>query len=307
MRGTIHTNLRNGYVLIEVMISTVIAATLATGLLTMIMQITNVQSTINSITSIYGRAAIFQQQLERDLMGAFVPTQIDLLQTQTGKLQEKGKPVEKIFYGESKGEGGRLDYFTFITTNPLELFFGIKDVKLKPRVARIVYQLMPDSRQKNSYVLWRQEGTSNLHFDTYKQDVQGEMRSYAMIDGIQELSVRFVLIEEKEEGKDQEKKRVSYTYKRKPNWKDVEDKKDQPQPKEGLRAPLRSYPKIPQQVEFTLSLWDINYEKFRTFVITIPIESRYGQFEKPQDKKEEDKKEDENVAPKASPKPVGEK
>ena len=278
----------SGYVLLEVLISTVIAGILATALLTSIMQISDVQTSVNSMTSINGRFAIFQQQLERDLMGAFVPTQYDLLQTKTGK-QEKIQPVKNIFVGESKGDGGRFDMLTFITSSPLEIFFGIKDVKLKPRVARVVYRLIPDSREKRSYVLWRQEGTSNLHFDTYKLDAHGEMRSFAMIDGIQELSVRFIEIVEKEE-KEGEKKNVSYSYNRKANWKDV-DEKEQPKPKAGQPAPPSPYPKLPQQVEFTISLWDTNYEKYRTFTLTIPIQSRYGEFEKPKMKKEGEKAE----------------
>lgn len=276
---------QNGYVILEVLISTVIAAVLSTGLMTTIMQITDVQTVVDSVTSIYGRATIFQSQLEKDLMGAFVPAQYDLIQTKTGAQKDKVKPVDKIFWGESKGKGGRLDYFTFITTNPLEIFFGVKDVKLKPRVARVVYRLMPDSRQKNSYVLWRQEGYSDLHFDRFKQDAQGEMRSYPMIDGIQELSVKFILIEEKETGKGEkkegEKRKVSYIYKRLPSWKDVEKKQEKEKKKEGSGPEMRPYPKLPQQVEFTLSLWDASYKKHRTFSFVIPIQSRVGEYEKP--------------------------
>ncbi len=284
--------MKKGFILIEIMIGMVVAGLLSTALLATIMQISRLQQTITSITSIYGRVSIFNQQLERDITGAFVPTQYDLLQTATDKKEEKAKPIDKIFYGVSKGNGGRFDYLTFITSNPLEIFFGIKEVKLKPRVARVVYRLVPDKRRKNSYVLLRQEGTTRLAFDTYKEDAQGEFRAYEMVDGIQDLSVRFISIEEKE---DKEKKKVSYTYKKVPDWKDVDEKK-QEEPKKESRPPERPRPKLPQYVELTLSLWDTVYEKYKTFTMTIPVESRFGQFEQPEQKKktgEEEKKEEE--------------
>ncbi len=286
--------MKKGFILIEIMIGMVIAALLATGLLNTIMQVSRLQQTITGITSTYGRVALFDQQMERDIMGAFVPTQYDLLPTQTGKKEETKKktPIDKIFYGVSKGDGGRLDYLTFITCNPLEIFFGIKDIKLKPRVARIVYRLIPDARRKNSYLLLRQEGTTNLAFNTYKEDAQGEFRAYEMIDGIQNLSVRFISIEEKE---DKEAKKLSYSYKKTSDWKDIDEKKQQ-EVKKGAQPQQPPRPKLPQYVEFTLSLWDSTYKKYKEFVMTIPVESKYGQFEQPEKKKkteeEESKKEE---------------
>lgn len=299
--------MKKGFVLIEIMIGMVIAALLATGLLNTIMQVSKLQQVITGITTTYGRVALFDQQMERDIMGAFVPTQYDLLPTQTGKKEEikKKAPIDKIFYGISKGNGGRLDYLTFITCNPLEIFFGIKDIKLKPRVARIVYRLIPDTRRKNSYVLLRQEGTTNLAFDTYKEDAQGEFRAYEMIDGIQDLSVRFISIEEKQ---DKDTKKLSYRYKKTPDWKDIDEKKQQ-EAKKGDQPQQPPRPQLPQYVELTLSLWDSVYEKYKEFVMTIPVESKYGQFESdfakaPTDRQEEKNKQEE-VEKKKEKKPAG--
>ena len=214
--------MKKGFTLIEIMIGMVIAGILSAGLLTTITQVADVQQTIAGITSIYGRLAIFQQQIERDLMGAFVPMQYDVLPTQTGQKASEHKPLEKIFYAESKGKGGRLDYLTFITTNPLETYFGIKDVKLKPRIARVVYRLIPDPNNKLWYLLQRQEGTSDLSFGKYGKDAQGDFRAFTMIDGIRDISVQFISIEQKE---DKESKKVTYTYKRQPNW---DSKPDEP-------------------------------------------------------------------------------
>lgn len=287
--------MRQGFILIEIMIASVIAGLLATGLLSTIMQVNQLQQTINTITSIDGRLAILQQQLERDIMGAFVPTQVDLIQTQTGKKEESRKPLDQIFEGISKGKGERLDYLTFITSNPLEIFFGIKKIALKPRVARVVYRLIPDARRKNSYLLTRQEGTTKLALNYYKPEAEGEFRAYPMIDGIQDVSVQFVTVEEH---KEKDSKKVKYVYKKSSTWRSQQKDKDKKETDQKRKKP----PRLPNFVEFHISLWDSLYENYREFNITIPIETRAGEFEIPPKKKEEEKKKEEAKKP---AKPVG--
>lgn len=279
--------MKQGFTLIEIMIGIVIAGILSAGLFTTITQVGEVQQAVNGITSIYGRLSIFQQQMERDVMGAFVPMQYDVLPTQTGQKQTEQKPLEKIFYAESKGNGGRLDYLTFITSNPLEVYSGVKDIKLKPRVARVVYRLIPDPHNKLWYFLQRQEGTTDLVFEKYGKDAQGDFRAFTMLDGIRDISVQFVTIEHKE---DKESKNITHIYKRQPNW---DSKPEQPKKEVGAKNSQkpqeRPWPKLPNQVEFTLSLWDAN-EKYKTFTMTIPIEAMVVTVMQ-EEKKEEGKKE----------------
>jgi hypothetical protein len=114
-----------------------------------------------------------------------------------------------------------------------------------------------------------------------------------MVDGIQDLSMRFISVEEK---KDKESKKVSYTYKSTPNWKDIEEKKQQQETKKGAQPPERPRPRLPHYVEFTMSLWDNNYENAKTFVMTIPIESQYARFEQPEEKKKQGEEKEEEPA-----------
>lgn len=270
-----------GFVLLELLITILIAGFISTGLLTTIFQINRVQQTVNTISSVYGRVAIFQNQMERDIMGAFIPAQVDIIQTTTVK-KDQPKPLDKIFYGMSKGNGGKLDMLTFITTSPLEIFFGVKDSIIKPHVARVVYRLLPDEKRKNSYVLMRQEGTKSLLFEHYKPDAQGDYRSFAMIDGIQNLTVRYIRIEQEST----EQKKTKRSYKRVTQW-DSTPKKDQKTTLLKAREPV----KLPNQVEMELSLWDSNFENTRTFKIIIPIAFKATEYEQPpKSKKEEEKK-----------------
>ncbi len=253
---------KRGFTLLEIMIVTLIAAVISTGLLTTILQISRLQETVNTITSVYGRAALLQNQLERDVMGAFIPSQVDMIQTTTVK-QAQVKPLEKIFFSKNKGE--QLDLLTFITSSPLQIYFGITNIKLKPRVARVVYRLIPDTRRKNSYVLTRQEGTKPLRFESYNKDAQGDLRSYPMIDGIYSLSIQYISIEQKTG--DDEKKSVKRIYKKQKEW---ESQKKQDDKKK--KAPLR----LPNQIELHVELWDSTYTNHRPFMLTIPIIAMSG-------------------------------
>jgi type II secretory pathway pseudopilin PulG len=295
--------MKRGFVLIEVLVSTLIAAFISTGLLSTIFQISRLSQTVNTIANVYGRIAILQNQMERDIMGAFVPAQVDVIQTSTLKADQP-KPLEKIFYGVGKAEGGRLDVLTFITSNPLEIFFGVKDVKLKSRVARVVYRLVADERRKNAYILMRQEGTSNLSFDVYKPDAQGEFRAFPVIDGIQNLSISYISITQT---KPEAGARPKRTYKKVGQWQS-EQKKEQAPKAPTTRIPLALGPKkepirLPNQIEVTLSLWDSMFQDVRTFQLIIPIAYKATEFEQPP-KKEEEKKPDEKETNEKQVEPV---
>ncbi|TET33917.1 prepilin-type N-terminal cleavage/methylation domain-containing protein, partial [Candidatus Dependentiae bacterium] len=258
--------MRKGFVLLEVMVASLIAALLSTSLLTTIVQVNRLQETVSTITSVYGRIAILQNQMERDIMGAFVPAQVDLIQTTTERKAEKVKPITKVFYG--KNAGGRLDVLTCITSNPLQIYFGIKDRKLKPRVARVVYRLEPDKRRKNSFVLMRQEGRQ-LMFDAYKKDAQGAMRSYEMIDGIQSFSVQYISVEQKKSADGT----MQRTYKKQNSWDSL---KPQTDPKK-RREPVR----LPNLIELQVALWDSAYKVTRSFTVVIPIMAMSGEYKQP--------------------------
>jgi type II secretory pathway pseudopilin PulG len=284
--------MKQGFVLLELLISILIAAFVSTGLLSTIFQISKLQQTVNTMSSVYGRVAILQNQMERDVMGAFVPAQVDVIQTSTLKADQP-KPIEKIFYGTSKGE--RLDVLTFITSNPLEIFLGVKDAKIKPRVARVVYRLVPDEKRKNSYVLMRQEGTSNLSFDAYKIDAQGELRAFPLIDAIQSISVRYVTIEQtKGDGATKPKR----TYKKVTQWESEQKKAPPATPsKPDISGTLlkKEPVRLPNQLEITVVLWDNSFKDVRTFQLTIPIAYKATEFEQPPKKESDEKKQTEKT------------
>ncbi len=277
--------MKKGFALLEVMIASLIAALISTSLLITIAQVTRLQETVNTITSVYGRLAILQNQMERDIMGAFVPTQVDLIQTTTERKGEPAKPIDKVFYG--KLAGGRLDLLTCITSNPLQIYFGIKDRKLKPRIARVLYRLEPDKGRKNSFVLTRQEGRP-LAFNLYKEDAQGSMRAYEMIGGIQSLSVQYISVEQKKtsEGKTQ------LIYKKQNSW---DSQKPQADPKK-RKEPVR----LPNFIELQVALWDSTYKSARSFTLILPIVGMSGEYKQAQEEKKQEASQNNKKQPPAA-------
>lgn len=276
-----------GFVLMQLMITLVVSAMLSTALLFAIMQMSQSKIVLNTVTGVYGRIAIVQNQMERDVMSAFIPAQVDLLQTSTEK-KEQEKPLEKIFYGTSREPGHRMELLTFITSSPLEVFYGVKNTQPKPRVARVVYRLVPDERHANSFILMRQEGTTNLQFDAYKQDATGSLRSFALIDGIQDFSISYVAIEV--DAKEEKQTRV---FKKTNSW-DSTPKKEQKEASERQQMFVKKEQvKLPNQLEMKLTLWDSTFENTRMFEFVIPIAYKASEYEQPpQEQKKQEKKDE---------------
>lgn len=293
--------MKHGFMLIELIIATLIASMVAGILLTALAQGMRFQTAVDNIVDTSLRIGIVSNQLEKDLMGAFVPVQassatideeedqdedasaVDNKQVDNKKpddkksgAKEKQKPLEKIFYATHKE--GNLDTLTFITNNPLVVFVG-KDVGIvKPKIVRVQYTLKPEADNPKSYILYRQE-SNELDLAEYKN-----VRAYEVIGGIKSLSIDYTArIEKKpssakatadkqETGKaaegQQKEKKVEYEYKTSKDW--VSERK-----KEGEKTQEQEFPRIPYNVEIKMALWDKqdNHDKEFTVCCEIPVDS----------------------------------
>jgi type II secretory pathway component PulJ len=296
--------MKQGFMLIELIIATLIASMVAGVLLTALSQSTRVQTSVDNVIDMSVRIGVVANQLEKDLMGAFIPTQAVPQEEekkeqavpadkkddagkkdsteQKGVEKEKPKPIEKIFYSTNKD--GRFDTLTFITNNPLVVYVG-KDVgEVKPKVVRVQYSLKLEPDKKNSYTLFRQE-SMELDLEKFKNT-----RAYEVISGIKNCTVTFTArIEKKEESSSAKatadtatskaNAKVSYEYKTQNEWTSEQKKEaDKEQ---------SAFPRIPYNVEIKLLLWDRQDKKEKEFTIicNIPVD-----FTAP---KKEDKKEPE--------------
>lgn len=257
--------MKNGFILIEVLLAAAISTLIGAALFTSLYQVTRFTTIVDNYADVWTKAAIAHRQLERDLLGVFIPV---AAQKNTEKKKEEGpkdkekkeqevpaqkkepiKLVTKVFYGINKD--AMLDTLTFITDNPMQVYWGPKAGKAKPRVARVVYRLVKDKKEENSYTLMRQEGY-DLYFDAYKEGSTKDIRQYPMIDGIKSMNVSYGVIEkEKEESKEQEKKAQKINYKVLKEWKKEDDQKSD----EGKEAKKKEI-ELPAYIFIKLTLWD---------------------------------------------------
>ena len=227
--------MKRGFILLEILIASLISSIISTGLLLTISQLNTAQNKLSDITSQYERAATAMQQLERDIMGAFIPLQAMPLpkpaesptdnkeaaqqpkdnkekspastdkktatQAPPAQTKKQPNPIEKIFEGTEKN--GQFDTLTFITDNPLG-FMTAPNSKPKPRIVRVFYRLEQDAKRKNSFNLMWQEGT-NLNSTAYTKDAKNELRPYTIIEGIAHMKLHYIMLDP-EKNKDEKKK-----------------------------------------------------------------------------------------------------
>ena len=297
--------MKHGFMLIELIIATLIASMIVGILLTALSQGSRFQIAVDNIVDTSLRIGIVSNQLEKDLMGAFVPIQAERGKKgesgdadkqaavvddkkagekpaeKKSETKEKKKPLEKIFYSTNKE--GNLDQLTFITNNPLVVFVG-KDVGVvKPKIVRVHYVLKSEVGTEHSYALYRQE---SLELDL-SQPQTG--RQYEIIGGIKSFSVVYTArIEKKQEAskgaggagekvaQQKEQPKISYEYKTSKDWVSEQKKEDDKQQQEA--------PRIPYSVEIKIVLWDKQNSKDKEFTVVceIPVDHTSEKQQEPQ-------------------------
>jgi len=285
---------RTGFTLIELLIALAIGSMVLTILFNSLFQTIRLVDKADDFVDVTTRATIMKHQLEKDLMGAFIPTQAQPSQEEKDKDSEKTnnnnkkpeptkdepdkkpdkkklKPLTNIFYGVNKGN--QLDVLTFITNNPMSAYWGTG--KAQPKIARIVYHLVEDKENKGFFTLMRQED-NNLEYDAYTQTGPKEIRSYELTEGIKGLSVKYIVQEEKEKPQKTEDEKAPPGQKapEKPKeeekeirFKKLEEwnfEKDAELPKDIKR-------RIPNVVQITVTLWDAKVERETRFTFNVQI------------------------------------
>ena len=252
--------MKSGFVLLEVLLASAIAAMIGVALFNGFFQINKFAGYVDDYVDIYQKAALVQHQLERDIQGAFVPLQAqqedkdDKQKKDAADTEKKQSPLKNVFVGQNKD--GNLELLTFITSNPLTVHWSDTAGSAKPRIVRVVYRVEQDAVQKNAYKLLRQEA-NELNFDKFKPDIDKAIRSYEIADEIRDITVEYLLeIEQKEEGKEKKKEYKTFKVWSSDNQEELE--------KRGQR-------KIPHAVKITVSFWNRNQTQTKKFDSTIDI------------------------------------
>ncbi|MFC1845563.1 type II secretion system protein J [Candidatus Dependentiae bacterium] len=273
--------MRPGFVLLEIIIAIALASLIGAGVFSSFFQVNKAYKSADNIIDIDAKAGLVQHQLDRDISGAFVPfvlksmketTTTTVVTVTTGDQKEasetkekeeelKRQPMEKAFHARLQDD--KFSFLSFVSNNPLTVYD-----KIRPRIARIVYQLVPEKERRgdfSTYNLIRSE-LSELPFVEPKEDGTPEegIRPHELATGITDMSIDFIVrpVKEKkkeaegeqEEVEDQEKE---VPYQKFKEWGD-----------EQIKKVNRN---IPHFVKITISFWDRLQKTSKTFVFKTAI------------------------------------
>jgi prepilin-type N-terminal cleavage/methylation domain-containing protein len=279
-----------GFTLVELLIATAVASILGAFLFAAVYQINRGVPRIDTLTYVNEKAAILNAQLERDLSGVTVPNEFYARQKSSSGTQpteqskepqssKQKKPLEKFFYGTQKE--GQFDQLSFITTNPLQVYWGAKSGSAKPRIARVQYRVeeepknSKDKNAKKSYHLIRQE-SDNLEPDAVGAGKEGAT-SHVIAGGIKSIRTEYsaVLISEQKEpepkepkeskdNKAEQKPKKKKEIKKTADWLGKKDESEMQKPAADITSAKEGkLPLVPEMVEFIIEFWDL--QKKRSF------------------------------------------
>lgn len=205
--------LRNGFGLLEVVLSLAISSILALVLLQSTSQMNKIYQKVAAVSAIDRSLTLIQQQFDRDFSGIFMPeitleteqpredgadtTEKKAQEAKTDTQKEEPKEVRLPHAFFSKNDGvGNCVQLTCITTNPVAVYNQVS-----PRMVRVVYTLEPDIHNPETFVLLRQQ-SDQLDFKKFTQEGSGAVRKYMVADGIQSCKIDFMIPKPKEEKKE---------------------------------------------------------------------------------------------------------
>lgn len=251
--------MKHGFTLIELLVVLTLTAFLLPMLFTSLYQCTEFKKRVDTLVDIHMRIGVAANQLEKDLMGAFVPVQAD-------KKDAEKKEIEKIFFSVHKDK--QLQTLSFISNNPVQAYVGQKVGKIKPKIVRTHYTIQPEEDHPSSYILMRQE-SEDLDAESYKD--YKKILPTELLHGIKSFSCVFTAcIEKKKEDKKQldaqateQSQKPDYEYKIVSEWSSEK--------KESEKTNSTPWPLIPCRVVCTIVLWDIDYTQEHKYTVIADI------------------------------------
>ncbi len=307
---------KDGFTLIELLIATFIASILGALLFSALYQINRFVPVVDNTTAIYEKATLINAQLERDLSGTTAPNEFYYRQPEPDKKksaeakankdeadkkkseeekkkkeesenEEKSekkpkKPLERVFYSTNKE--GMLNQLSFLTTNPLQIYWTAKTGSAKPRIARVLYELKEEKGTPKSYSLIRKE-SGNVEFEPIAKATE-----QVLAEGIKSAAIEYTYYvpeskEKPQEAKPEEAAKKEAEKTKEPKKREVKKTIEwiPTQKKEGADASEAKLPLTPQLVEFKISLWDAQKKRSTPFTFKIRIPSDIPEKRESQD------------------------
>ncbi len=278
---------RQGFTLIEVLIATAIASILMGSLFFAYGQMSKTFYFTRNYIDLYDSAILIQQQLQKDIAGAFIPAQAVTPKKeqkkpgQTAQPAQKDEPLKKDEKGAkdektkvaqsddtpkkkivkdpflSKNAQKQMQMLTFITNNPMRVYVSAKSGQYKPAIVRVVYTLEKDpasSKDKPLFILYRQESIE-LQLAPYLKS-ETAIERYPLVHNVVSCKLAFEALDSKEDGATEI---VKFS-----DWRIGDDSED-----------VRSKVKLPTMVNVTLVLTDDNHNQEKEFTFACVVMAGY--------------------------------
>lgn len=281
--------MKAGFSLVEVLVAASVASLLSIALFLCWGQIQKSVVKSDNAISITDRILLLQRQFEQDFMGICLPVSRPYKKSEEKEAasgEKKPKLVERVFYATTQ-TGDSLETLTFLTNNPMQVYWSDRVGGARPHIARVQYKLKKDESKKDkkiSYTLYRQEKYA-LDLDDFNKEGKGGVRSYALITGIKELKLTYwqevqtktVRQDQGDRGENEkENSKIVKDIKKISAW-DLEKEK---QTKDVFIRP------IPTMIKIELNLWDMQKKKSYAYTSMIPVSIYVPNPEEEQKKKE---------------------
>ena len=191
--------MKPGVMILEVMVSMMIATVLMTASFTIYNQISKTAQILQRITSSDTQVMILQDRLQKDLIGVtplwFNKEQYDHLKAGQKKDNEQQPSdsqheTNNFFYATNKESN--LDFFTFMTVNAMQMYDSADQ-----RLVRVVYKL---EKKDKTFTLLRKE----IHQVSNKIDIEGFTKKqsfYPIVSNISKFEIEYGFINQPKNSK----------------------------------------------------------------------------------------------------------
>lgn len=274
---------RKGFTIVEVIVVIGLVSLLITAMFSSFLAGNRLTDAIDDDITMYDAVILIDRQVARDIAGAFIPMQAEApkqkkpAQPDPGKQapptpaatqqEPKKKTLKDPFVAKNQDEGN-MSLLSFITNNPMRVYWSDSAGKPIPSVVRVYYTLQADKsapKDKPSYTLYRQEGV-NLDIAAYSAK-DSSIESYPLVEGIKRCSLEFFIQKDEDQpkgpaAKKEKPKKETKTFN---DWV-VGDADD-----------MRAKAKLPKRVTMRLELWDTAQERSHEFVLVYPVAAAYSE------------------------------
>ncbi|MGB8467798.1 MAG: prepilin-type N-terminal cleavage/methylation domain-containing protein [Candidatus Babeliales bacterium] len=277
--------MKQGFTLIETLISLAISGMIASALFIFFMQIQRLDRSLQQRVSIDYQVGIVKEQLEKDITAAFMPLELQKDEKKEKKEADGKEKKENRFFVYKQAQEV-MQEITCITTHRNQVVVPQKE--MRPLLTRVTYTLEPHENKKELFRLTR---TQEEWDRGPKKKKEEEPKKQRVILAPYVQKIAFQCIYEQEAEKKESDQKDKKEEKKEPVYKTVSDWNADTSLKN--KRPL-----LPTWITGTITITDAQEQRTQTVTVCWPL---YAAHAVPKAGKKPDKPTEQPAPAKASP------